>query len=201
MATEPDQGEVQEHDDAESGDLVLGQRIRGFRELRQLTVRGLAAEVGTSPGFLSELERGKARASVGMLRRIAGALGLTVADLFAENESVSPRILRRDERPMLPTTPLARKYLLSSKPLRSIEAYAGEFEPGGSTGDEPYVHGDAQELLLVIAGDVVAELDGTPHTMTAGDSVEYPTSMPHRIVNAGDSVAEVLWVISPPTAR
>ena len=180
---------------------ALGARIRAFRQLRQLSVRGLAAEVGASPGFLSQLERGQANASVAMLRRIAGALGLTVADLFDERESVGPRVLRRDARPALPTTPLARKFLISRKPLHSIEAYVGEFEPGGTTGDEPYTHGEAWELFLVIAGTVLLELGGVPLTLAEGDSVEYPTSMPHRVANVGDTLAEVLWVISPPTAR
>jgi transcriptional regulator with XRE-family HTH domain len=197
-AIAPEKGEKQGGD---AGDIALGRRIRAFRELRRLSVRGLAAEAGASPGFLSELERGKARPSVDMLRRVAGALGLTIADLFDEDENVGPRVLRRDQRPVLDTAPLARKYLISSKPLRGIEAYAGELHPGGSTGDEPYVHGDAQELFLVIAGEVVVELDGTPHAMSTGDSVEYPTSMPHRVVNTGDRTAEVLWVISPPTAH
>jgi transcriptional regulator with XRE-family HTH domain len=187
--------------EGEVAEPALGVRIRAFRQLRQLSVRGLAAEVGASPGFLSQLERGQANASVAMLRRIAGALGLMVADLFDERESVGPRVLRRGERPALPTAPLARKFLISRKPLRSIEAYVGEFEPGGTTGDEPYTHGASWELLLVIAGEVLDELDGTPYTLAAGDSLEYPTSMPHRVANLGESVAEVLWVISPPTAR
>jgi transcriptional regulator with XRE-family HTH domain len=179
----------------------VGARIRSYRQLRQLSVRGLATHVGTSPGFLSQLERGKASASVGMLRRIAEALGLTLADLFSDDDVVGPRVLRREDRPAIETLPLSRKYLISQKPLRSLEAYVGEFEPGGSTGEEPYTHGDAQELLLVIAGRVTVELDGVPHAMQAGDSVEYPTALPHRVANAGDSVAEVLWVISPPTAN
>jgi transcriptional regulator with XRE-family HTH domain len=116
---------------------ALGVRIRAFRQLRQLSVRGLAAEVGASPGFLSQLERGQANASVAMLRRIAGALGLTIADLFDERESVGPRVLRRAERAALPTAALARKYLISRQPLRSIEAYVGEFEPGGAPATSP----------------------------------------------------------------
>ncbi|HEU4656491.1 MAG TPA: cupin domain-containing protein [Capillimicrobium sp.] len=184
-----------------TAEAALGARIRAFRQLRQLSVRGLANEAGASAGFLSELERGQVNASVSMLRRIAGALGLTVADLFDERDGAGPRVLRRDDRPALATPPLARKYLVSRKPLHSIEAYAGEFEPGGSTGDEPYTHGDAWELFLVIAGQVRLELDGVEHTLGAGDSIEYPTSMPHRASNLGDTVAEVLWVISPPTTH
>jgi len=33
----------------------------------------------------------------------------------------------------------------------------------------------------------------------AGDSVHYESSTPHRVANAGDEPAEVLFVISPPS--
>jgi transcriptional regulator with XRE-family HTH domain len=180
-------------------DLTLGTRIRGFRELRRVSLRGLAADVGASPGFLSQLERGKARASVSMLRRIAEALGLTMAELFDDGVDVGSRVLRRNERPEIETTPLSRKFLLSRRPLRSMEVYVGEFAVGGDTGAEAYTHGDALELLVVLSGEVRVELDGQSHMLAAGDSIEYRTSVAHRTVNTGDGDAEVLWVISPPT--
>jgi quercetin dioxygenase-like cupin family protein len=35
--------------------------------------------------------------------------------------------------------------------------------------------------------------------VAAGDSVHYESSTPHRVANAGDEPAEVLFVISPPS--
>jgi transcriptional regulator with XRE-family HTH domain len=42
----------------------------------------IAERAGVSESFLSQVERGRASASVASLRRIAGALGVSVADLF-----------------------------------------------------------------------------------------------------------------------
>ncbi|MFI7447436.1 helix-turn-helix domain-containing protein [Nonomuraea sp. NPDC049714] len=178
----------------------LGARIRAYRLMRHMTVRGLAGEAEASPSFISQLERGQTSASIGMLRRIAGALGLTVADLFNDEEEVGHRVVRRSQRPELPMSPGTRKYLISQRPLRNLEMYAGEFDPGASTGAEPYTHGDSQEILLVLRGQVTIWLgSASPQVLTGGDSVEYRTSVPHRLANQGDEVAEVLWVISPPT--
>ncbi|SEK88457.1 helix-turn-helix domain-containing protein [Nonomuraea pusilla] len=181
----------------------VGPRIRAYRTMRRMTLRALATAAQASPSFVSQLERGRAGASIGMLRRIASALGVTVADLFAEDDEVRPRVVRRAERPELRTAPGTRKYLISQRPLRNLEVYAAEFDPGASTGAEPYTHGDAQELLLVLSGRVTLSL-GPPgaaadHALGPGDSLEYRTSVPHRVVNEGDETAEVLWVISPPT--
>ncbi|GMA33119.1 hypothetical protein GCM10025875_31110 [Litorihabitans aurantiacus] len=35
--------------------------------------------------------------------------------------------------------------------------------------------------------------------LDAGDSIEYRTNVPHRVVNVGDVVAEAIWVVTPPS--
>ncbi|MFG1943191.1 helix-turn-helix domain-containing protein [Nonomuraea sp. NPDC048826] len=181
----------------------LGARIRAYRNMRRMTVRGLAVEAKASPSFISQLERGHSSASIGMLRRIATALGLTVADLFNEDDALGPRVVRRSARPELPTAPGTRKYLISQRPLQNLEVYAGELDPGTSTGDEPYSHGESQEILLVLRGRITIWLgpagSASPQVLGPGDSVEYRTSVPHRVANEGDEPAEVIWMISPPT--
>lgn len=178
----------------------LGERILEFRSLRRMSLRELGEAAGTTAGFLSQLERGQTNASIGVLRRIAAALGLTLADLFEEGPAGSPRMLRREARPELPTNVGIRKFLISQQPLRHLEVYSGEFEPGSSTGDEPYVHGDSQEILYVVAGEIVIELDGEPYALQRGDSIDYMSSLPHRLVNTSTLPAEVLWIVSPPTS-
>lgn len=185
--------------DATSDAYAMGERIRAYRAARQVSLRRLAQSAGVSPGFLSQVERGRANVSIGRLRQIASALGVTVADLFADHEVTVHRLVRRADRPSLPTGPLARKYLLSQRPLRYFEAYLGEFDAGGSTGDGQYVHGDAQELFYVMAGRVTLSLGDEVIELEAGDSVEYSTSTPHRAANAGDELASVLWLVAPPT--
>ncbi|WP_327590878.1 cupin domain-containing protein [Nonomuraea sp. NBC_00507] len=187
----------------ESENTRLGARIRAYRAMRRMTVRALAAQAKASASFISQLERGQTSASIGMLRRIASALGITVADLFSEEDEVGHRVVRRAERPELMTAPGTRKFLISQRPLQNLEMYAGEFEPGSSTGADPYTHGDSQEVLLVLRGRITLWLGpadaAAPHVLEPGDSIEYRTSIPHRIVNEGDEAAEILWVVSPPT--
>src|SRR5882757_1579543 len=135
--------------------------------MRKMSLRSLAEYAGASASFISQLERGHTSASIGMLRRIAGSLGLTMADLFSEDAASGPRVLRHADRPELP---------------------AG---PGARTGPDPYTHGDAQEFLLVLHGQVVLWL-GEPgqqdeYRLGAGDSVEYRTSSPHRLDTHGSA--------------
>ena len=182
----------------------LGARIRAYRTMRKMSLRSLAEFAGASASFISQLERGQTSASVGMLRRIAGCLGLTMADLFSEDNAGDPRVLHQADRAELPAGPGVRKFLISRRPLQNVEIYSGQFEPGASTGPDPYTHGDAQEFLLVLHGRVTLWLgeqgQQEEHRLTAGDSIEYRTSSPHRLDTHGGAAAEVLWIISPPTS-
>jgi quercetin dioxygenase-like cupin family protein len=108
-------------------------------------------------------------------------------------------VLRRGSRPVLGFGNLGRKYLLTPRPLENLEVFLVELVPGGSTGDEPYTHGDSEELVVVIAGSIQLQLGERLFELEQGDSIDYLSSVPHRVVNAGDEIAEVMWVISPPS--
>ena len=178
----------------------VGERLRAIRRLRRATLKAVAERACLSESFLSQIERGKANASIASLTRIAGVLGVNVADLFEPQESrTHPRVLRRDRRPALAFGNLGRKYLLTPRPLEHLEVFAGELDPGGSTGDEPYTHGDSEELFVVLSGRVHLQLGERIYELAQGDTIDYRSSTPHRVTNAGDDVAEVLWVISPPS--
>jgi hypothetical protein len=43
------------------------------------------------------------------------------------------------------------------------------------------------------------ELGGDLLELSSGDSIDYRSSTPHRIVNTGEERAEVMWIISPPS--
>jgi transcriptional regulator with XRE-family HTH domain len=186
---------------AQGDDAVnVGERVRAIRRLRRATLQTVAKRTGLSESFLSQVERGKANASVASLTRIAGALGVHVADLFEPDRArAHPRVLRRQRRPALAFGNLGRKFLLTPRPLENLEVIAVELDPGGSTGDDPYTHGDSEELVVVVCGRVHLQLDERVYELEPGDSIDYRSSTPHRVVNAGDNVAEVIWVISPPS--
>ena len=180
-----------------------GPRIRQFRTMRRMTVRALADIAQASPSFISQLERGRTNASIGTLRRITAALGITMADLFDETAPARPQVVRRADRPRLDGAQGVHKYLISQPPLRNVEVYAADLDPGARTSPTPYTHGDAQEIFLVITGNVRVwlgpETDQQAHDLGPGDSIEHPSSVPHLAANTGEGPAEVLWIISPAT--
>jgi transcriptional regulator with XRE-family HTH domain len=176
----------------------LGERLRAIRQLRRKTLKEVAAAAAVSESYVSQLERGRTNATIATLQRLASALGIEVSDLFA-TDAPGPRVLRRDARDFVAWGDSGRKALLTPKPFRSLEVVVARFEAGGSTGDEPYTHGDSEELLIVVEGEVHVQLGTEVYELGAGDSVHYESSTPHRVSNPGDETAEVMFVISPPS--
>src|SRR5436305_11767939 len=177
----------------------VGERLRDIRRSRRATLRTIADRAGVSESFLSQVERGRSSASIASLRRIALALGVSIADLFEPDGPPAARVLRRDDRPALAFGVLGRKLLLTPRPLHHLEVFAGELEVGGSTGEQPYAHGDSEELFVVISGSVQLELGGELFELESGDCIDYRSSTPHRVSNTGQELAEVMWIISPPS--
>jgi mannose-6-phosphate isomerase-like protein (cupin superfamily) len=108
-------------------------------------------------------------------------------------------VLREADRPTLAFATLGRQQLLTQRPFSRFEVAICHLPPGGTTGDEPYTHGDSDELVLVVSGEVVVQTGEDEHHLHTGDCVQYRSSTPHRVANTGDTPAELVWVISPPS--
>ena len=63
---------------------ALGAALRSFRAEQKITLRELAELSCVSPGYLSELERGRKEVSSELLAAVCHALGTSVADVLIE---------------------------------------------------------------------------------------------------------------------
>lgn len=163
-----------------------------------MTLRSIAERAGVTESFISQVERGRSGASLMSLQRIAEALDVTIADLFEPHGTARPIVLRAANRPILSFGKL-EKQLLTPRPLENLEVIVGVFESGGSVSDEPYTHGDSEELCVVLKGRIEAQIGGDSYQMSRGDSIDYRSSMLHNFRNVGSNTAEVMWIISPPS--
>jgi transcriptional regulator with XRE-family HTH domain len=174
----------------------LGTRLRQARERARLSTRDVAARAGVSAGFISQLENGKCGVSVGALKRISAAVGISAADLLSDEAPVARPVLRAHERPVFSTDAGLHKLLLSRPPIQQLEVYEGTFDVGGSTGPEAYAHDNAQELFYVLTGHIEISIASEALILGPRDSVEYLSSVPHRAVNIGATEAQVMWITS-----
>ncbi len=180
-------------------DEELGGRIRAVREARGRSLRSVATAAGVSESFLSQVERGVASPSVATLRRIAEALGLSVAALF-EGPPQRGKLVRVGERRQL-KHPRRRweDFLLSPSESRRLQVILSLIQPGAGSGPEAYAHDSDEECIVVLKGQMEFWVGGEYYQLEEGDSLLFESRIPHSNRNPGPAKAEVMWIITPPS--
>lgn len=193
--------------------IEVGQQLRTLRRRQGLTLQQLAAKTELSRTYLSQIEAGSANPSVGTLKKITDAFGMPIAALFTNGGSEPApdkepesrpsgasevRVVRRDRRKTLtyPGRPW-KTYLLTPDLQRKLEVILNELEPG-DTVDEAYTH-QGEEFGFVLEGSYEVTVGDEVFVLEAGDSIAYPSHIPHKMRVVGDRPTKSIWVITPPS--
>ena len=185
--------------DEDVADLALGTRIRTIRRARHLTLRELSDRAGVTESFLSQVEREVATPSIATVRKVARALDLTIAELFAE-QPASGRVVRREARRRISYPGLgAVDEFLTAGVSGKLQVIISTIEPGGGTGPEPYAHDSDEEVVLVLAGHLDLWVADEHYVLREGDAITFPSRIPHWNVNRGETPATVLFCLTPPS--
>jgi transcriptional regulator with XRE-family HTH domain len=177
---------------------VIGEHIRRLRSDRRLSVRGIAAQTGFSPSFISQLENGQVSPSLGSLHKIAEALGVSLGEFFAAAETEEETLIVRcgSRRRMDSTWTDAHIEALGAMTRsRHLEAVLAIFGPQAKSGSYPHAQA-REEFAFVVKGQVTLTLGGEEHKLLPGDSVTLPALAPRQWENQTREVAEVLMVSS-----
>ncbi|WP_291037849.1 XRE family transcriptional regulator [Herbiconiux sp.] len=174
-------------------------RIREIRAQRGLTVAQLAGSAGVSSGLISQVERGLADPSLETLRQIARVLEVPLFELFVdEEESSRVAVMRKGEHIEITTPATSITYTRLSKARGTIEVLQGDIAPGGESSTEPRSHA-AEECIVVVAGTLSIDVDGSTVVLEAGDSCHYDSRLPHRLFNDSEEKATYIVAITPPS--
>lgn len=161
----------------------------------------MAGKVGCTSGYISQIEKGTSSPSIATLKKLATALEVKLVDFFLEEEEIDERIVIRNGEGFEIKYPQgdASIFLLVKKlSVRTMEPLLARFEPGsGSHG--LYSHSGGQEFGFVICGELDLMIEDKVFKLKKGDSFYFDSTRLHGYINNGEEVAEVIWVISPPT--
>jgi len=180
-------------------ELQLGTRIRSLRQARHLTLRDVAQRAGVTESFLSQVERDVASPSIATVHRIARALDLSIAQLFAE-EADTGRVVRREARRRIVYQGLkAVDEFLTSNIAGRLQVIMSTIEPGGGTGADPYTHDSDEEVAVVLAGVLDLWVADEHYVLREGDAITFPSRLPHWNANHGAEPVSVLFCLTPPS--
>ncbi|GAB2762077.1 cupin domain-containing protein [Salinifilum aidingensis] len=185
---------------ASSTEEELGRHIRDARRERGLTLEQLAERTGLSRSYLSNVERNVNSPTIGTLRTVLDAIGVSLVQLFRTVEGAPRTLVRPDDRVEIVSTGNAaiRYELLNPNPSGRLEMLIMKVAPGASSGPVAHTHA-GEEVGFMISGQLRYWVDETCYDLHAGDAVSFESTRPHRYENAGEEEAVSLWTLTPPS--
>jgi transcriptional regulator with XRE-family HTH domain len=190
--------ELNENEVLESSSQV-GDDIRAFRKSRSMTISDLAAHLGRSIGWLSQVERGQSEPAIADLKKLARLFSIPVS-FFFRNEMAPERergfVVRAASRVMLGSNEDGiTEELLSPDLSGDFEMIRSVFAAGSSSDTIPARA--AQDGGYLVSGSLNLWLGEEKFELKAGDSFSFQNQA-YRWQNPGDEPAVAVWIISPP---
>ena len=182
----------------------LGEKIKTLRNRLGLTQKELAAQVGLTPSFISQLEKNLISPSLDSLLKISEKLHTPPVHFLTEEEEgpLTRMVVKPEERQEIHLKGIKRaevklQFLVSDALNRRMEAYLVSLKTGAGVRGHFFSH-KGDEFAYVMEGELEVELQGEKQRLKPGDSLYLETTVPSKWANVGKSDAILLWVLSPP---
>ncbi|MFE3150437.1 helix-turn-helix domain-containing protein [Streptomyces sp. NPDC059218] len=159
---------------------LVGPGIRRRRRALEMTLAEVAGRAGLSVPFLSQIENGRSRPSMGSLHRIADALGTSAVQLLSTAEAPRPVDVVRQSSAAVRETGSQGESDGRMRPLvrGHQRLHALEFTGAHDWGREFRHRND--EILYVADGSAEVEADGNFYRLEQGDTLYCAGGLVHR---------------------
>lgn len=178
----------------------IAQRIRGLRQLMEISVADMAAVTGVTPAEYEDYENGKLDFPFTFLMRCAEHFGIDIVELLTgENPRLSFYTVVRNGHGL----PIERRkgfkyrhlaYLIKNKlaePFLVTAPYSEE-EQGGKI---RYSTHEGQEFDYILKGSLKIDLEGHIEVLSAGDCILYDSGHRHGMIAVGGSDCDFLAIV------
>ena len=164
-------------------DESLGRRIRKIRQEKGLTLRAVQQRARVSATHVSEIERGKTSPTVGVLERIASALGVGAAALLDLPPAIEPlqHTPETRRRASLARGGAVIEGLTLSHGAGALSVHLVSLTPDCVLMSESGHEGE--EFCYVLDGMLEVRIDGVPFIVRAGEALHFRPRAVHEVRN------------------
>ena len=189
----------------------IGPRLRTLRVATGRSLSSVAHELGISSSALSQIETGVMQPSVNRLIELVGVLGVPVSAIFDDADRFAPRPHddHSDVTEQLPGVLVAHAggispaelaqgvtyRRLSPASLPGVDWFESTYPPGSSSSiDGTMLVHAGYESGWVARGELTFEFADGKVRLGPGESLSFPASRPHRVVNDTGEPAVAIWL-------
>lgn len=185
--------------EAEAALRTLAHNVRTARTRAGLSLDELGRRAKVSKGALVGLEKAQGNPNFATLVRLADTLGVSVSALMEGPAEGRVRVVTADAVMPLWTGAQgseARLMLTTSGPT-PVEVWRWNLEPGEEYPSHPHQAG-VVETVSVTAGRMTLIVDGTEHTVEAGQTATFEGDAPHTYRGAGAETCHLIMTVHLP---
>lgn len=179
--------------------------MRGLRSANDLTLDALAERSGVSRAMISRIERSESSPTAQVIARLASGLGVTVASLFADEESQDAAPLARlaDQRAWRdPETGYQRRNLSPPGYPSAIELVEVTLPPGARVAYDTALRAPAiDQQVYVLEGAVEISLGKSRYELGPGDCLAMRVDQVAAFRNPAARAARYIVALAAATAR
>ena len=187
---------------------VVGAKIRGFRESKNISVEEIAQRSGLSVEQINSIENDVNLPSLGPLIKIARALGVRLGTFMDDNDALGPVVCRAADREASTSISFsngatdARMHmeyhpLAQQKAGRHMEPFVIDINPEQNPEFQLSAH-EGEEFIFVMSGEVEIIYGKDKYTLHEGDSIFYDSIVKHHVHGAPGKSAKILAVVYIP---
>jgi transcriptional regulator with XRE-family HTH domain len=174
-----------------SNELLIGARLRAFRNQKGMSIRSLAEKCGISVNTLSLIENDRSSPNVNTLKLLADGLEIPIVSFFEEeNPEGSIVYQKQGQRLQIRFSNGTLERLREGLPPLGAEPILVSLE---STKEEvPLVSHLGREFIYCLEGVVTCEISNQSYPLFTGDSLLFTATAPHRWMNAHSQPSKLL---------
>ncbi len=171
--------------------LDVGQKLKGLRASKSMSLRLLSQKSGISANALSLIERNKTSPTVTTLLAIAKAFNMGINDFFSGQdhnmkEAVLTKGVGKQEGPSV-------EALAPNLKQQNLHPVLVRLAADEKLREEFCFH-PGDEFVYCLSGEIECEVGDQKIRLEEGDAVTYKAELPHRINNKATSESQALVV-------
>lgn len=175
----------------------IGQKISALRKSKGLTLKEMSESCGLSISFLSQIENGGSSLAITSLKKIAETLNVSITYFFESHDNYNYHIpLENQKKWNIEGSPFEYVRLTGNFPESTIEPMLMTL-PAHTNIGQVYTH-PGEEFVYVLEGVLHVDLDGTPFLVKPGESIHFPSAIPHSWSNPSETSVKLISITSVP---
>jgi len=172
-------------------------KIKELRTKSNMTLAELSKKTDLSVSFLSRIEKGTTNLAITSLKKIADAYGISMNYFFAEDNQ-SSYVKKISDQQTVQIDGIDEKLIRLNGEFigREMDPYYITVLPNKISSQKSFTH-HGEEFYYIIAGTITFVIDGANYQVEKGESIHFPSHLPHNFENRTDQPVHMINVVTP----